>query len=202
MKPYPSTSHAPVYTWVHMFDKLDGSNIRVEYSRKNGFSKFGTRKRLLGTDQPQLYPSIEYFKNNWEESLLKICKDNRWDKCIFFFEWVGDNSFAGQHDENEKQKLILIDVNPFKKGIMDPKQFMKTFGHLDIAKYLGFVKINKVVEQSIKEDTYSEDITFEGVVCKWYEKGRFKSFKIKSTSWLTRLKNRCGDDVNLFNKLK
>lgn len=48
MKQYPSINgqisyEFPVYVW----DKLDGSNIRAEWSKKNGFYKFGTRERLL-----------------------------------------------------------------------------------------------------------------------------------------------------------
>lgn len=37
---------------IYAFDKIDGSNIRAEWSSKRGFYKFGSRNRLLGSDQP------------------------------------------------------------------------------------------------------------------------------------------------------
>ena len=53
MKQYPSISHDIRSVQAYAFDKLDGSNIRAEWHPKKGFWKFGSRTRLLGTDQPQ-----------------------------------------------------------------------------------------------------------------------------------------------------
>jgi hypothetical protein len=43
MKTYPSISRDIVGQPIYAFDKLDGSNIRAEWSKKNGFHKFGSR---------------------------------------------------------------------------------------------------------------------------------------------------------------
>lgn len=42
---YPSLDYYFDYPeiYIYAFDKLDGSNIRFEWSRKRGFYKFGTR---------------------------------------------------------------------------------------------------------------------------------------------------------------
>ena len=60
MKIYPIISreihrNIPIYA----FDKLDGSNIRVEWAPKKKFCKFGSRNRLIGTDQEFLPEAIE-----------------------------------------------------------------------------------------------------------------------------------------------
>ncbi len=55
MKTYPSIDGKIVGKDVYAFDKLDGSNIRAEWTRKTkSFVKFGSRKRLLGEDQGKI----------------------------------------------------------------------------------------------------------------------------------------------------
>jgi hypothetical protein len=44
MKEYPSIDRKPRYgVPVYMFEKIDGSNIRVEWSKKKSFYKYGSR---------------------------------------------------------------------------------------------------------------------------------------------------------------
>ena len=54
MKEYPSIPHIDRGTgeFCIAFTKYDGSNIRAEWTRKSGWSKFGTRTHLLGVDDP------------------------------------------------------------------------------------------------------------------------------------------------------
>ena len=59
MKTYPSIPRKIQNVPVYAFDKLDGSNIRAEWSKKKGFYKYGTRKRLLGSDEKPLGRAIE-----------------------------------------------------------------------------------------------------------------------------------------------
>lgn len=48
MKQYPSISHDPVKgSPFYVFDKLDGSNMRVEWHPKKGFWKFGSKTQLV-----------------------------------------------------------------------------------------------------------------------------------------------------------
>ena len=52
MKSYPTIPRQNRrLNYAYVFDKLDGSNIRAEWNPKKGFYKFGSRTRLLGTDQ-------------------------------------------------------------------------------------------------------------------------------------------------------
>lgn len=201
MKQYPSISKKiikgqPCYT----FDKLDGSNIRVEWTKKSGFNKWGSRKRLLGTDQDIISKSPDIFHRDFE-GIEEIFKKNKWEKVTLFFEFYGDNSFAGTHDPNDNHKLYLIDVNPYKKGILPPKEFIKMFSDYNCAEYLFHGNITRDIELSIRKSSF-EGVTSEGVVCKFItKKGQWSSFKIKSNNWLERLKKKCGDDDKMFERL-
>jgi len=203
MKQYPSISKEilsgiPFYC----FDKLDGSNIRAEWSRKNSFYKFGARHRLLDAAEPVLGPAVELIKSNFEKELHDIFIDQRQDNVVCFFEFYGPGSFAGNHVEGDKFNVSLIDVSFYKKGIIDPRDFLKLFGNLDIAKMIYHGNVGSGVTQLVKESNLP-CMTFEGIVCKAsLHKNRPPSmFKVKSDAWLNKLKNFCNGDDSLYQKL-
>lgn len=191
MKQYPSIDVTVVDQPIYAFDKLDGSNIRAEWSRKNKFYKFGTRKRLLGEDDPMLGEARQLIINTFEQDLSDIFKKNRWDKAICFFEFYGPNSFAGLHEPTEEHQVTLFDVSYQNKGLMEPNDFLKQFGSLKIANLLYHGKANVPFIESVQNGTL-EGMTFEGVVCK----GKLKSpglpwmFKIKNKKWIEKVKER------------
>ena len=199
MKIYPSFTTNIVKQPIYAFDKLDGSNVRAEWNKKRGFYKFGTRRRLLGEDEKFFGEVPGLVQTKYSEELEKIFQKNRWDKAVCFFEFYGKNSFAGWHDENDEHTVTLIDVAADRKGLLDPRDFVKKFGHLDIAKLLYRGNPNSEFIESVKKRTL-EGMTFEGVVCK----GKYKSpglplmFKIKSDDWYKALRDKCGDDMKLF----
>ena len=117
MKEYPSIANVVQNIPVYAFDKIDGSNIRAEWSRKKEFYKFGSRHRLLGDDDPLLGEAIEIINNKYHDDLSRIFVNQRHERCIVFFEFYGANSFAGNHCD-EPHDVKLIDVNPYKKGIL------------------------------------------------------------------------------------
>ena len=87
MKTYPSIAGKIVDTDVYAFDKLDGSNIRAEWTRKtNSFVKFGSRKRLLGEDQGKIAVAKDMISDIFLDELTRVFKDQRYDKVISFFE--------------------------------------------------------------------------------------------------------------------
>ncbi len=174
----------------YLFEKLDGTNIRSEWSAKRGFYKFGTRKGLFGETHRLFGTAIERIKEQ-EEDLARIFLDNEITRATAFFEFLGESSFAGWHDTREHQECILFDVHVPKRGFIPPKDFVKLFeGVVDIPElvYHGFVD-DDVLEEINDGNLYG--MSFEGVVCKAANpknKGDTIMFKIKSQAWYDKVK--------------
>lgn len=202
MKQYPSISRDIIYGKpIYAFDKLDGSNIRAEWSAKKGFWKFGSRNVLIDNTHQFLGECPNLITEKYTETLNGIFRKLKLQKTICFFEFFGENSFAGNH-ENENHDVVLFDVWVYKKGLMSPKKFVKTFTNVDTANLLYVGTSNKEFEQSVRCGSL-DGMTFEGVVCK----GKNITphiplmFKIKNTEWLYKLKNTCKDNEE-YEKLK
>ena len=186
MKRYPSISKDPIFGKQYIcFDKLDGSNIRTEWTRKNGFSKFGSRKVLI--DETSLLGEAVELINVKYEKLHDIFRKERLNKVICFFEFYGENSNFGQH-EDEPHTVTLIDVNIYKKGIIDPRDFIKMFSNVETPKVLYRGNFGKQIFNQIKSSELP-GITFEGVVCKGLKEGKRPQhmFKVKTQKWLDKL---------------
>lgn len=200
MKSYPSIPKdiiSNVFVWA--FDKLDGSNIRVEWRRKTGLWKFGTKTRLVDNTDPIFGRAPGLILEKYGEGLDRILHDKNWDKSICFFEFHGENSAFGIHDENDSHTVTLIDVNVYKKGILEPKEFVKLFGDLGIPKvlYRGYAHAEFI--ESVRNGTLPE-MTFEGAVCKT-NGNKPTMFKVKNRAWLQKLRDYCAGDEELFHRL-
>lgn len=199
MKSYPSIGTKFERTKVVAFDKLDGSNIRAEWSRKKGFYKFGSRNRLIDKNQPILGEAIDLIVENYGEQLGSIFSAKKWERAVAFFEFYGENSFAGSHDEEEHQ-VTLIDVNVYKRGMIEPNHFVELFEEVGIPKVLFRGVLDEQMVTEVKNGTL-DDMTFEGVVCKYQGKNNVKMFKVKSRKWIDRLKEKCNGNDALFRRL-
>lgn len=189
---------------VHVFDKIDGSNIRAEWTRKAGFDKFGSRTRLLGADEEPLGRAIALIMEGYAEWLGAVFKKQRWIKVTCFFEFAGPSGAFGQHDLSEKQTVTLIDVLVHKQGILEPKQFIKLFKDLGIPSVLHQGPIDEALVTSVRDGTLP-GMGQEGVVCKGpldRAKGGPVMFKIKRESWYDRLHRYCAGDEQLFARMK
>jgi len=194
MKRYPRIPNAAYshqgfqkMTNAVIFDKLDGSNIRVEWHKKRLIHKYGTRNELLDPSHPYLGEAIELFDRQWENALAAIAKDECWQQFTAYFEYWGKNSFAGRHDEEDEKHLTLIDIAPYKKGIVGPHKFVKLFGHLEIPKVIEVGNFNKDFARRVYSEEV-EGITFEGVVAKAGKGHKLVMGKAKCKSWIERVK--------------
>lgn len=190
----------------YVFDKLDGSNIRATWSRKNGFYKYGSRHVLLDPNDKSNKLSIapQLILDTYQNEVSKVLKDLRVDSATLFFEFAGKQSFAGNHVEGDAFSVILFDVDLYKQGLMMPDAFLKSFGHLKTPKLLHHGKVNQELVNAVKSSSL-EDMTFEGVVCKARNPKKTLQpvmFKIKSQAWLDKLHNFCDGDAELFRKLE
>jgi hypothetical protein len=202
MKAYPSIPALiqmglPIYA----FDKIDGSNIRAEWGKKRGFYKFGSRKRLLGEDQPIIVKAQDLILKQ-EETVAAICNKNRWDRIILFYEFAGPKSSFGNHIDDDDHQVWLIDANPYKKGILPPREFLEHFSELNPAPLLYRGNCNNSFVRSVKDGTL-EGMGREGVVCKVKGRGNeIVMFKIKSEAWYAELHEHCAGDEKLYEVLK
>jgi len=205
MKEYPTISREVHYgVPVYAFDKIDGSNIRAEWRRKKGrLYKFGSRTCLMDAGHPFLGDAVHLVQEKYEEGLCTAFERNRWHEATVFFEFWGPGSFAGWHKLDEPHDVVLIDVKPFKRGILNPDEFIDEFGALGIPRLVYRGNMNAEVEEQIHSSSMP-GITFEGVVCKMKVQGKQQNpemFKVKTRAWLQRLKEKCGDDVAMYNRL-
>lgn len=201
MKSYPSIPK-DIMNWVHIFsfNKIDGNNIRAEWNSKKGFYKFGSRTQLIDENTKPLGKSIKILKDKYEDDLSMVFKEHKWRDVICFFEYYGPNSFAGQHIDTDELTTTLIDVNPYKEGILAPRDFIRYFGHLDIPNVLFEGKVTPEFIDKVKQSNVP-GMSEEGCVCKGIDKNQIVMFKIKTNAWLDRLKIYCKGNDALFNKL-
>lgn len=203
MKSYPSIPRKVNFELKYIaFDKLDGSNIRAEWSKKKGFYKFGSRTQLLSEQQTALYPSIDLIKDKYENDVATMFKNMGQDRGICFFEYFGPNSFAGSHsDPVEDMDAVLIDVNPYKRGIIPAEEFLEVTQGMHVPDVLHRGILDWDFVDSVKDSTLP-GMTLEGVVVKAIGKKHNAMAKIKSRKWLDMLKDYCDNDPKLFNRLK
>lgn len=173
---------------LHTFDKLDGSNLRLEYSKKRGWFKFGTRNRLFDETDEIFGPAIPLFKETMSEQLAKIIVDNRWQNAVLFGEFWGKESFAGLHIKEDPKFITIIDVNPHKIGIIPPQEFLKLFGEFG-PNYLGQINWTAGFIDRVKNEVI-EGITFEGVVGKVSENKKIIMYKAKTQKWIDKVKEK------------
>lgn len=193
MKTYPTIpkkpEKGPTHFWV--FDKLDGSNIRAEWSKKRGFHKFGTRKRLLGTDQGVL-AKAQILVEAQEHAFRKVFEEFRIDRVVCFFEFYGSKSFAGNHVEDDEHRLTLFDIDVHKKGLVDPDDFLTMFTDtgIDIANMLHYGLVDEALLTEIRLGVLP-GMSFEGVVFKARSRKKWDKpvmFKVKNLAWIKKVK--------------
>lgn len=203
MKQYPSIPTEIQNIFCYCFDKLDGSNIRAEWNPKQGFYKFGTKHHLLNESDPILGKAINLIQSKYD-SINSLLRKTKTERAICFFEFWGPTSAFGQHNPNEQQTVTLIDVSLYKKGIIEPKEFLDLFDSVDYAKLLAFGNMNNTFITDVQNGSLP-NLGPEGVVCKGpFDRtlGSPIMFKIKRNDWYDRLKLHCNGNNELFEKLK
>ena len=189
------------------YNKLDGQNFCATYNvKKNKWGPFGSRTVTVDERSEQFGNTVNYFLNKGYENILatKVIQNkgkgdifNGVEEVTFFFEWYGNNSFAGKHEEGDKMHLTLIDVFFKKKGYIEPKEYERIFRNTSIEMpdliYKGPLD-DEIISKIQNNDWTQEGCKFpnvkEGVVFKrsTLMKGqRRPSVKVKTKWWLEKL---------------
>lgn len=193
MKQYPSIDGVPRYGPCYVFPKYDGSNIRAEWTKKRGFDKFGSRKVLIGPDS--MFAEAISLIEAQEDAFASVCSRQRWDRVTCFFEFYGRESFAGLHVDGDPKVTTLIDVDVYRRGQIDPRDFIDIFGAFAYSAPCIATSFHKESQQGVRDGVF-EGQTFEGVVCKVPSKRKWTPpymYKMKSAAWIERVKARYGE---------
>lgn len=191
------------------YNKLDGQNFCVTYRPKKGeFGPFGSRTRTVDAADTQFGPAVDLFfnaKKGYPETLSFIvgCHSGKKDvfngveEITFFFEYYGENSFAGKHQEGDKMHLALIDVFLKKKGYIEPKEYEYLFRNtkIEMPELIYTGPLNADIIEKIQNNDWTQPDAMlpnvrEGVVFKrsTLMKGqRRPSVKVKTKWWLEKL---------------
>lgn len=202
MKDYPSISAEIRGGTFYVFNKLDGSCLRAEWGRSKGLWKFGKRNGLIDHSNPHLLKAPDLIRAKYEDALGRIFREQRYQRAVVFLEFWGPRSFAGQHHPDDEHTATIIDVAADNRGFLLPRDFLRLFSDLDHAALLHHGSVGQIAEQ-VRAGTLP-GMTFEGVVCKsaaYESPGRPAMFKIKNQAWYARLRQMCGENEALYEKL-
>ena len=118
-------------------------------------------------------------------------------EMTFYFEWYGENSFAGRHQEGDEMHLALTDVFIKKKGYIEPREYERMFRNSGVEVpeliYQGVLNadiINSIMDNDWTEDCCGWPTVKEGVVFKrstLLPGQRRPSVKVKTRWWLNKL---------------
>lgn len=175
------------------FDKLDGCNIRFEYSKKRGFYKFGSRNVLID-ESHDLGPAIKIFRDKYEARLDKVfCSKDYRDiqSFVCFGEFISKTSAFGRTSgKDENLDVVLFDIDMHNKGFIPPRTFVKEFGHLGIPSVIYEGNLNREFVKDIKDNKYGlqEGVIFKGVVNAKKGQNPLYYCKIKTNDWFDRLR--------------
>jgi len=185
------------------FDKLDGSNIRSEWSKKRGFYKFGTRNVMIDENSEQFGMAVKIFKEKYNDSLSSIFTSKEYrniQSFVCFAEFVGSKPCFGQHDfENDTFDTILFDISQYKKGFVPPRQFINDFGNIGIPRIVYDGNLNMDLIKRVKSNEFglSEGIIAKGLITNKKGNDNLYYCKIKTDDWFNRLRNKSPKEYEL-----
>lgn len=192
-----------------VFDKEDGSNVRVEVRVKKGkFEKWGSRKVLIDPAQESniLSNVSTLFQTSYDSDailrFLSTYNKGREDSLFtLFFEFVGPNSFAGSHDLEDNHELKILDVWQEKRGYIPPLDLLNHFEpHMPL--YLGTLdEIDADFIQSVNTGAL-EGMGMEGVILKRLAQAGqpriVDMVKTKRLDWIQKVQAKHGADWEKF----
>jgi hypothetical protein len=182
------------------FEKYDGTNLHWDWDRDFGWHSFGTRRDAfnlnpLGYEEfalrhAHLSQCVEVFRATLAEPVERLFREGepyrQFQELKIFTEFLGPNSFAGLHKEEDPKEVRLFDVWAEPYGMIGPERFVADFGHLPIARV---VYRGKLTGQFVEEVRAGRHGVKEGVVCKGGSGGEdLWMVKIKTHTYMERLK--------------
>jgi hypothetical protein len=192
--------HYGKFVWA--FDKVDGSNFRVEWDRKLskksqftfGFKKFGTRTEMIMNNRNPFIEAVTLFEMEYAQVFDRIFKDAKEFRgapiITLYGEFYGPGSFAGMHDWSAIHSLVFYDAFIYKKRYLPPADFQNLFEELPIQKLIWKGIFNGDFVKRVETNEFG---LAEGVVYKGVEEGEVFMGKIKTLQWLESIRSKYGE---------
>lgn len=188
------------------FKKYDGTNIRVEWSRKRSWYKFGTKKMLIDFTHPIFGEAVNVFLRDWAEPLERLITDT-WlspQSVVVFGEFYGQKSFAGLHEERDYKYFTPFDLALKDSGFLTPREFVRVFAKLPVAEVVYEGNFSKAFRQAVFKGEYPVD---EGVVAKGllpmrHGQNNIWMSKCKTWNWMEKLRQRAKSCPELSSVLR
>jgi hypothetical protein len=179
---------------AYIFDKLDGTSHRSEWSRKRGWYKHGLRHTRNDENNALSFfaevPGL--FEARLAEPLARIFHDLRWTSGTIFYEYWGSKSLAGFHVEGDHKFLTPFDVAGPDDEILSPGDFRKNFeDKVPIARFLGRVNWTRGYVDLVRSGQV--EVTSEGVVAKLWTRKETIRAKAKAQTWIDRVMAQHGE---------
>lgn len=183
------------------FEKIDGTNMHWIWTPGIGWNAFGTRRTRFDLNNSGIlefestHPELKEAPHIFLRAYNNIV-NNPPHEIILFTEFVGENSFAGSHQANDKKKLVLFDAMINGK-LLEPKQFLDAFitynppkefeDEFDMPVIIYSGKYNGQFVEDIRKGKFNLN---EGVVVKGLVNGNLFMTKIKTNIYLKKLQQR------------
>lgn len=208
--PYGDSGTTAKLNAILAFEKLDGSCIWVSYCRKTQLFFFGTRRDSFPWSSDgelefiEAHPGLDdvrsTIKTLFEETQLDefLTQYSGYQDTIkVFFEFLGQNSFAGMHQPNDSKVVTLIDVEMDGK-MLEPERFIKDFGKFGIPKIVYRGKYTGKFVEDVRKGKFLVD---EGVVCKGIVRNKgvpeVQMIKVKTLKYIEKLQKWHPDQVDV-----
>lgn len=121
------------------------------------------------------------------EPLAKIARYARWQSCIVYYEYWGQKSLAGFHEQDDPKFLTLFDAAADGDDILPPGDFRKLFDDdVPTARFLGRTNWTRGYIDLVRQKQV-EGVTSEGVVAKLATRGETVRAKAKTQTWIDRI---------------
>jgi hypothetical protein len=211
MKDYPSIPkvlNEHINSDCIAFRKYDGSQIRVEWTKKKGWHKFATRGQLFDASEKTFGCAVDIFRNMFVGNLTQVIVGEypKATEVLAFLEFFGPRSFAGMHEPDDPKELVLFDINIHKKGILSPVEFVQNFSHLRSAEIVyegklteGFIKdVRDGAVPSESADRPHPHMLDEGVVVKGGTGHKIWMAKIKTWEYLKKIQKFFGSTYGRY----
>lgn len=183
------------------FEKLDGTNMHWIRTPDVGWNLFGTRRTQFTLDDQGIaefqkeHPELAEAPYIFQRAFVGIAGDPP-HKLTLFTEFLGENSFAGSHQPNDKKRLVLFDAMVNDK-LLTPKEFLDAFAtfnppeeyddEFDLPAIIYSGKYNGQFADDVRKGKYPVK---EGVVVKGIVDGEVFMTKVKTKAYIKRLEKR------------